>query len=232
MKGNDHRTLRIWLPVFLLLIGWGLRLFALDARPLWWDEGLTLVFMRLTPADSVALTIINKDPNPPLYRWAVGGLMESMGETMALLAPNANSFRRFQSDSFVPLAPTWGVNNRTVAIRIPAGDLQSTRLEHRVAGADANPYLVMAAVLAGVHRGITAKIDPGPPISGNAGDQVERELPSGWLHALEAFEASELMREYLGRPFMDLYAACKRFERASFASHVTSLEYQWYLRTV
>ncbi|KPK60989.1 MAG: gamma-glutamylputrescine synthetase [Gammaproteobacteria bacterium SG8_31] len=165
-------------------------------------------------------------------RWVAGGLMETMSESMALLAPNANSYRRFQPDSFVPLAPTWGVNNRTVAIRVPAGDLQATRVEHRVAGADANPYLVMAAVLIGVHRGITKKLDPGAPVVGNAGEQVERELPSGWLHAVEAFEESEVMTEYLGENFMNVYAACKRFERASFASHVTSLEYQWYLRTV
>lgn len=158
--------------------------------------------------------------------------METMSESMALLAPNANSYRRFQPDSFVPLAPTWGVNNRTVAIRVPAGDLQATRVEHRVAGADANPYLVMAAVLIGVHRGMTKKLDPGAPVVGNAGEQVERELPSGWLHAVEAFEESEVMTEYLGEKFMNVYAACKRFERESFASHVTSLEYQWYLRTV
>jgi glutamine synthetase len=165
-------------------------------------------------------------------RWVAGGLMETMSESMALLAPNANSYRRFQPDSFVPLAPTWGVNNRTVAIRVPAGDLQATRVEHRVAGADANPYLVMAAVLIGVHRGITKKLDPGAPVVGNAGEQVERELPSGWLHAVEAFEESAVMTEYLGENFMNVYAACKRFERESFASHVTSLEYQWYLRTV
>jgi glutamine synthetase len=165
-------------------------------------------------------------------RWAAGGLMTTMTEVMALLAPNANSYRRFQPDSFVPLAPTWGVNNRTVAIRVPAGDPEATRVEHRVAGADANPYLVMAAVLAGVHHGIARRIDPGAPMIGNAGEQVDRELPFGWLHAVEAFEESEVMREYLGEQFMGIYAACKRFERESFASHVTSLEYEWYLRTV
>lgn len=167
-----------------------------------------------------------------MLRCAAGGLMTTMTEVTALLAPNANSYRRFQPDSFVPLAPTWGVNNRTVAIRVPAGDPEATRVEHRVAGADANPYLVMAAVLAGVHHGIARRIDPGAPVIGNAGDQVDRELPSGWLHAVEAFEESEVMREYLGEQFMSIFAACKRFERESFASHVTSLEYEWYLRTV
>ncbi len=75
-------------------------------------------------------------------RHAIGGLATTMGESLALMAPNSNSYRRFQPDSFVPLAPTWGLNNRTVALRIPAGDPAATRVEHRVAGADANPYLV------------------------------------------------------------------------------------------
>ena len=167
-----------------------------------------------------------------MMRRAVGGICEAMEESMALFAPNANSYRRFQPDSFVPLAPTWGVNNRTVAVRIPAGDIGATRNEHRVAGADANPDLVVAAVLAGVHHGIVNKLDPGEPLVGNALEQTDRELPSGWLHAVEAFEEGKIVREYLGERFMEVYSACRRFERESFASHVTSLEYEWYLRAV
>jgi len=168
----------------------------------------------------------------PSMRHAIGGLAAIMSESLALMAPNSNSYRRFQPDSFVPLAPTWGLNNRTVALRIPAGDPAATRVEHRVAGADANPYLVAGAVLAGMHYGLSHKAEPPPPSAGNAAEQAERALPSGWLHAIEALEASEVMREYFGRPFLDIYTACRRFERESFASHVTSLEYEWYLRAV
>lgn len=168
----------------------------------------------------------------PAMRHAIGGLATTMGESLALMAPNSNSYRRFQPDSFVPLAPTWGLNNRTVALRIPAGDRAATRVEHRVAGADANPYLVAAAVLAGIHHGLSHKVEPPPPSEGNAAEQVERALPSGWLHAIEALEAGSVMQAYFGAPFLDIFTACRRFERESFASHVTSLEYEWYLRAV
>jgi len=176
---------------------------------------------------------VGDDPmGSDMLRHAIGGLGATMNESLALLAPNSNSYRRFQPDSFVPLAPTWGLNNRTVALRIPAGDIEATRIEHRVAGADANPHLVTAAVLAGIHHGLERRIEPRPPSSGNAAEQVERELPSGWLHAIEALEEGEVMRDYFGQPFLDVYTICRRFERESFASHVTSLEYEWYLRAV
>ena len=165
-------------------------------------------------------------------RHAIGGLAATMGESLALMAPNPNSYRRFQPDNFVPLAPTWGLNNRTVALRIPAGDPEATRIEHRLAGADANPYLVAGAVLAGIHHGLSGQIEPPPPSSGNAAEKTDRELPPGWLHAIEALEGGQVMKDYFGERFLDIFTACRRFERESFASHVTSLEYDWYLRAV
>ncbi|MGD8976868.1 MAG: glutamine synthetase family protein [Gammaproteobacteria bacterium] len=165
-------------------------------------------------------------------RHAIGGLAATMDESLALMAPNPNSHRRFQPDNFVPLAPTWGLNNRTVALRIPAGDPEATRIEHRVAGADANPYLVAGAVLAGIHHGLSGRIEPPPPSSGNAAGKTERELPPGWLHAIEALETGHVMKDYFGEGFLDIFTACRRFEREAFACHVTSLEYDWYLRAV
>ncbi|MFT5131823.1 MAG: glutamine synthetase, partial [Gammaproteobacteria bacterium] len=90
-------------------------------------------------------------------RHAIGGLQRSMADAMAIFAPNANSYRRLQPNSFVPLSPHWGYNHRGVALRIPVSDSRNMRIEHRVAGADANPYLVMAALLAGIHYGISNK---------------------------------------------------------------------------
>src|SRR5579871_1516809 len=94
------------------------------------------------------------EPND-LLRQAIGGLAETMSESMLVFAPTANSFRRFRPECYVPLAPTWGLNNRGVALRIPADTPDNRRVEHRVAGADVNPYLLAAMVLAGVHKGIT-----------------------------------------------------------------------------
>ena len=103
----------------------------------------------------------------PLLRHAIGGLRETMADGMAVFAPHANSYRRFRAMSYAPVAANWGVNNRTVSLRVPAGPPPSRHVEHRVAGADANPYLVAAVVLAAMLRGLERSIDPGPPIEGN-----------------------------------------------------------------
>lgn len=167
-----------------------------------------------------------------LLRHAVGGLMATMVESMALFAPNANSYRRFRLHSFVPLAPGWAYNNRTTALRIPAGPDHARRIEHRVAGADVNPYLLTAAVLAGIHHGITGGIEPGPPIEGNAYEQLEPSLPVTWLQALQRLEEARVIPEYLGRDFIKVYLANKYAEREKFNRRISPLEYTWYLLTV
>jgi glutamine synthetase len=166
-------------------------------------------------------------------RHAIGGMARTMADAMAVLAPNANSFRRYVARSYAPVSPTWGINNRTVALRIPAGSTASRRVEHRVAGADANPYLALAVVLAGAHYGLTNKVDPGAMTHGDgysdpvaAGDP----LPTDWLKAIDRFQASGWMREYLGEAFVDLYATVKRTEQARFNAVVTSLDHDWYLQ--
>lgn len=166
-------------------------------------------------------------------RHAIGGMAQTMADAMAVLAPNANSFRRYVARSYAPVSPTWGINNRTVALRIPAGSAASRRVEHRVAGADANPYLALAVVLAGAHLGLTNRLDPGAMTYGDgysapvaAGDP----LPTDWLKAIDRFAASSVMREYLGDAFVDLYATVKRTEQARFNAVVTSLDHDWYLQ--
>lgn len=167
-----------------------------------------------------------------LLRHALGGLMRGMAGSMAIFAPNANSFRRFRPESYVPLRPCWGVNNRTTALRIPAGPAADRRVEHRVAGADANPYLLVATLLADIHAGIVAGIDPGPPETGNAYERQGLRFPTGWWRALEALEQNRALAGYLGDEFMRVYLACKRAELERFAAHITPLEHDWYLRTV
>ncbi len=163
---------------------------------------------------------------------AVGGLMACMHESMAIFAPNANSYRRFQADSFVPMAPTWGWNNRTVAVRIPTGPQHARRLEHRVAGADANPYLLVAALLAAVHHGMKHKTDPGKPVTGNAYEQHPASLPAQWYNALKVFEDCEILSDYFDPAFRKVYLGSRHEERQLFEAQVSPLEYQWYLRLV
>jgi len=116
---------------------------------------------------------------------AIGGLTATMSDSMAILCPNANSFRRFQPNIYVAMAPTWGVDNRTVAIRIPTSSADAKRLEHRVAGADANPYLVVAALLSGIHHGIAKKIKPPKISTGDASADNPPSLPLSVVESLK-----------------------------------------------
>ena len=100
--------------------------------------------------------------SPPL-RQAIAGTLATLADGMALCAPGPNSFRRFRSEAYVPVHADWSINNRGSAMRVPASDAANLRLEHRLAGADANPYLVVAWVLAGIHHGLAARLEPPPP---------------------------------------------------------------------
>ena len=172
------------------------------------------------------------DENPegtPLLRQAIAGLLATIGEGMAVFAPNANSYRRFQSASYAPVARTWGVNNRSVALRIPTGAPETRHLEHRVAGADANPYLAIAAVLAGMHKGISEKLDPGPAITGNGYARAAADLPNDWPAALRLLKSSPLLKNYFGERFLEIFHAIKAAECRRFSGQVSELDYEWYL---
>lgn len=174
-----------------------------------------------------------EDPTgSPLLRQAIGGLAATINDTMAVCAPTANSYRRFRPEAYVPLNPSWSVNNRGVAFRVPHGPPAGRRVEHRVAGADANPYLLAAVVLAGMHLGITKQLDPGPVLAGNAYRDTTPTIPLSWPEALAAFERSGFIRDYLGADFASLYAQTRRGEMEDYRSYVPALDYDWYLTTV
>lgn len=160
---------------------------------------------------------------------AIAGLQASMNECMGFFAPSLNGYRRFQPNLFVPVNTAWGFNNRSVAFRVPMGGGKARRIEHRTAGADANPYLVMAAVLAGVHHGLTNGLTPTAPAGGNAGETVDPDMPRHLWTALSRLESSEFVAEYFGAPYPAAYAAIKRAELDAFLSDVLPREYDWYL---
>lgn len=159
-----------------------------------------------------------------LMRQAAAGLLATMADGMAVFAPQANSWRRFRSEAYVPLTADWSVNNRGAALRVPVSEPAHRRLEHRVAGADANPYLVTAWVLGGMLKGIEEKLEPPAPIEGNlysAGGVHGQPLPCYWPSALDRFEASSFARELMGERLHRLFALVKRHELQDFSRLVT-----------
>jgi len=142
-----------------------------------------------------------------------------------------HSYRRFVLTAFVPLNDCWGFNNRTVAMRIPHSDEANTRIEHRISGADANPYLVTAAVLAGIMHGLENKFDPGPAIVGNAYEQTEQRTLF-WRDTIDDFMGSDFIANNFGGKFRHIFGQQKLKEMRSFYTQVTTLEYDWYLPAV
>ena len=159
---------------------------------------------------------------------AIGGLKSTMADCMGIFAPNANSYRRFEPNIYVPVAPTWGFENRSVAMRIPKSHGHARRIEHRVAGADANPYLTLAAILASIHKGITENICCGDPDQGNAGDQVDPALPLDPGSAFAKTRGSAFLHQYFGEPYIKAYTSCKRNENLAFIEG-DKMDIDWYL---
>lgn len=194
------------------------------------DEAGNGMHLHISMADAEGNNRFAADGGETLLRQAIAGMGQAIPSSMLVFAPNANSYRRFQSLSYAPIAPTWGINNRTVAMRIPEGPPASRHVEHRVGGADANPYLALALVLAAMHDGITRKLDAGEPVTGNGYDAAGAmpETPPNWLDSIRAFKESDLAKDYLGEDFVRVFSAVKMTEYKRFNAIVPPLDLEWY----
>ncbi len=168
------------------------------------------------------------DEGSGVLKHAVAGLLEAMPQTALIFAPHFNSYRRLSPDSHAPTAISWGYENRTAAVRIPGGPHAARRIEHRVAGADANPYLVLAAVLGAALIGIGNGDAPPPPVDGNSYVLDAQQLPTDWAAAVAAFAAGKLTRQILPDALCDLLVLAKRQEIARFLQDVTPFEHLTY----
>lgn len=168
----------------------------------------------------------------PLLRNAVSGLLRTMPELGLIFAPHENSYRRLLPGAHAPASVAWGYENRTVAIRIPGGDHAARRIEHRVAGADANPYLVLTAILGGMLLGIEEKWAPPEPITGDAYSMRLDRLPPDWASAIDAFARGEHGERIFSGRLRRMFEQCKRQELGRFTRHVTDFEYHSYLEAV
>ncbi len=159
----------------------------------------------------------------------IAGFQAAMAESMGFFAPSLNALRRYEPDQFVPVTKDWGDNNRSVAFRVPNSDDANRRIEHRIACADANPYLVIAAVLAAAHHGLVNTLKPTKMAEGNAGSDADDSLPFTPWQAFDAVENAGILKEYLGSDYLRAYTEVKRSEFAGFLSEISPREYQWYL---
>ncbi|MHB1930471.1 MAG: type I glutamate--ammonia ligase, partial [Acidimicrobiales bacterium] len=175
------------------------------------------------------------DPSRPdrvsqLLRHYVGGLLEILPELTLLFAPNVNSYKRFVVESAAGTTVSWGFENRTCGLRVINESEEATRVENRVPGGDANPYLAMAGCIAGGLYGIEHGIEPPEPHSGNAyRDPSLRLVPLSLEDAIRHFEDSAVVNEYLGEEFVRFFAATRRWELEQFRANVTDWEIRRYL---
>ncbi|PKR50537.1 glutamine synthetase family protein [Thalassospira marina] len=192
--------------------------------------------LHLSMADETGANLFADQPDgslSPLMLNAIGGLRQTVGDTMLVLAPFLNSWRRFASTVYSPASDDWGVENRNVAIRVPGQPGKTRHFEHRVAGVDANPYMVATLTLAAALDGIENKTDPGAPSQVEMDVQkAPSDLPRSWLEAIDRFEQSGFTRNALGDCLHTAFGAIKRAEYEQMVQEVSRAEWDLYGFTV
>lgn len=180
------------------------------------------------------------DPTKPeemsdAMRWFIGGQQALMPELLAMVASTVNSYSRLVPGFWAPTSATWGVENRTTALRVIRGGPSSQRVEYRIAAADINPYLALAAAIGSGLWGIEHRIEPDAPIVGNAYDREhapERRLPATLHDAAVRFSASPVARTLFGDAFVDHHAATRLWEEREFRRAVTDWELARYFEII
>lgn len=168
-------------------------------------------------------------------RYFIGGQQALMPEFLAMVAPTVNSYRRLIPGFWAPTDATWGIENRTCALRAIGGSASSQRVEYRVSAADINPYLAMAAALASGLYGIEQKIEPDDPVQGNAYEQSfadQRQLPRTLSEAATRFSKSAAAKAFFGETFVEHYASTREWEAREFTKAITDWELNRYFEII
>ena len=166
-----------------------------------------------------------------LFRAYIAGLQKYLPAAMPFLAPNVNSYRRITRFLAAPINLQWGYDNRTAGLRVPISSSEATRVENRVAGADANPYLAIAASLVCGYLGMVEGLEPTEPLSTSAYD-LPYELPRNLEEALQLLAESEPLSQSLGLRFVAAYSAVKECEYQEFFHVISSWEREFLLLNV
>jgi len=174
----------------------------------------------------------NPDGTPsPLFFAHIGGLQKYLPAAMALFCANVNSYRRLTRYLSAPINVHWGYDNRTAGLRVPMSDAQARRVENRVGGADANPYIAIAASLACGYLGMVEGVQPSDPIVGSAHD-LPFGLPRSLDEALRELRACEPLVKLLGEAFVEAFTIVKQAEYEVFLQVISSWEREHLLLNV
>nr|WP_307730368.1 glutamine synthetase [Alsobacter ponti] len=168
-------------------------------------------------------------------RHFIGGQQRLLPQVLAMIASTVNSYSRLIPGFWAPTSATWGIENRTTALRAIPGSPSAQRVEFRLAAADANPYIAMAAALASGLWGIENGVEPEPPVKGNAYDQPATpglELPRTLWEAAQALKGSEAARTLFGDAFIEHFAATREWEEREFRKHITDWELARYFEII
>jgi glutamine synthetase len=168
-------------------------------------------------------------------RWFIGGQQALMPELIAMVAPTVNSYTRLIPGFWAPTDATWGIENRTCALRAITGAPKAQRLEYRIAAADINPYIAFAAAIGSGLWGIEHRIEPDPPVEGSAyAHEVapERSLPRTLWEAAQRLKGSAAARSLYGDAFVEHYAATREWEEREFRKAITDWELARYFEVI
>jgi glutamine synthetase len=168
-------------------------------------------------------------------RWFVGGQQKLLPEFLAMVAPTINSYRRIIPGFWAPTDATWGVENRTVALRVIPGSPKSQRVEYRIAAADANPYVILSAALASGLWGIENRVEPEAMVTGNAYDRkfpARLALPRTLWDSAQRLKASKAARDWFGDAFVEHFAATREWEEREFRKHISDWEMARYFEII
>jgi glutamine synthetase len=168
-------------------------------------------------------------------RWFVGGQQRFMPEFLAMVAPTINSYRRLIPGFWAPTDATWGVDNRTTALRVIPGSQKSQRVEYRIAAADANPYVILAAALGSGLLGVERRIEPEAEVVGNAYDKrfpARLALARTLWDSAQRLKASKAARELFGAEFVEHFAATREWEEREFRKHISDWELERYFEII
>jgi glutamine synthetase len=168
-------------------------------------------------------------------RWFVGGQQALLPEVLAMVASTVNSYTRLIPGFWAPTEASWGVENRTCALRVIPGSAKSQRVEYRIAAADINPYLALAAAIGSGLWGIQNRIEPDAAVDGNAYEKTfpaERALPRTLTEAAGRLKASAAARSLFGEDFVDHYAATREWEEREFRRAITDWEMARYFEII